>query len=105
MEAGASECPTWMNSPWVAAERRTKGASPRLRVANVSEPPGAPIEPSWGLRFFLDGCLLELRIAHSFELGDAHTHRRMGGENVPQPAFVIGEVPSQRIGDAEVRAA
>ena len=37
-------------SPQVAAERRTKGASPRLRVANVSEPPGAPIEPSRGLR-------------------------------------------------------
>src|SRR5437773_5082825 len=52
MEAGASECPTWMNSPWVATERRTKGASPRLRVANVSEPPGA-LKPSWGLRFFL----------------------------------------------------
>src|SRR5438093_13147728 len=52
MEAGASECLTWMNSPWVAAERRTKGASPRLRVANVSEPPGALIEPSRGLRFF-----------------------------------------------------
>src|SRR2546428_12148876 len=27
-------------SPQVAVERRTKGASPRLRVANVSEPPG-----------------------------------------------------------------
>src|SRR5437667_4691332 len=54
MEAGASECPTWMNSPWVATERRTKGASPRLRVANVSEPPGALIEPSRGLRFFLE---------------------------------------------------
>src|SRR5213593_3291134 len=38
------------NSPQVAAERRTKGASPRLRVANVSEPPGALIEPSRGLR-------------------------------------------------------
>lgn len=37
-------------SPQVAVERRTKGASPRLRVANVSEPPGAPIEPSRGLR-------------------------------------------------------
>src|SRR6266516_3922321 len=54
MEAGASECPTWMYSPWVATERRTKGASPRLRVANVSEPPGALIEPSRGLRFFLE---------------------------------------------------
>src|SRR5467141_4289399 len=37
-------------SPKVAAERRTKGASPRLRVANVSEPPGVLIEPSRGLR-------------------------------------------------------
>src|SRR5713101_1780917 len=37
-------------SPQVAVERRTKGASPRLRVTNVSEPPGALIEPSRGLR-------------------------------------------------------
>src|SRR6266851_8980718 len=102
----------WVRKSWsersAARRKRARSAAVAARVS-LSPIPAAnsAASPSAIQSRSRDSLALplQLRVAHSLEADDPHGHRWVRREQVAEEALVIGEVPGERVADAEVRGA